>query len=90
MEPITTIQLGINLGAVGAVLTLLASGRLVARSWADAVVKQANMAAQAADLRAERAEARADEAVRLMTEQTAALRAVQALVQQQNYRGGAS
>ena len=80
MDWLQLINFGANLGAVGAVLTLLATGRLVARSWADALVKQANIAAEVAWRAAEAADRRADLVQSAMVEQTAALRAVETLV----------
>lgn len=74
---------GANLGAVGTVLWLLASGRLVARSWADAVVTQANRNATDARTAAEAADKRADLLQAAIVEQTAAMRAVETLVRSQ-------
>jgi succinate dehydrogenase/fumarate reductase flavoprotein subunit len=73
-------QLGANLGGIMAVLALLAGGRLVARSWADAVVTQANHNAHEARKAAEAADTRADLLHAALVEQTAAIRAMEALV----------
>lgn len=78
--PLQILSFGANLGAVGAVLLLLASGKLVARSWADALVRQANIAAERADRAAEAADKRADLLQAAIVEQTAAMRAVETLV----------
>jgi hypothetical protein len=83
VDALSWINLGANLGAVGGVLWLLASGRLVARSWADAVVQQANHNATDARTAAEAADRRADLLQAAIVEQTAALRAVEALVRSQ-------
>jgi hypothetical protein len=84
------LQVGANLGAVGTVLLLLANGMLVARSWVTMVVDQANRAAAQAQQAAEASDRRADQVVQLMTEQTAALRTVEALVRAlaDQHRGG--
>lgn len=84
------VNFGANLGAVGAVLALLATGKLVARSWADALVKQANLAAEVAWRAAEAADRRADLLQAAIVEQTAAMRAVETLVRasQKPPRGG--
>lgn len=81
------LQLGVNLGGIMAVLGLLASGKLVARSWADALVKQANLSADSAWRAAEAADRRADLAQSAVVEQTAALRAVETLVRSQGMAG---
>lgn len=82
MEPLAVFQLGVNLGALGVVLSLLAMGRLVARSWADALVTQANKSADLAWQAAKAADTRADLLQQTMVEQTAALRAVETLVRE--------
>lgn len=89
MEYLTFAQIGINLGALVGVLMLIARGVLVARSWADALVKQANENAAAWKTAAEASDRRADQMVQVVTEQTAALRAVETLVRA-NQRGGAT
>lgn len=83
MDLLPVFQLGVNLGALGTVLTLLAMGRLVARSWADALVAQANLSAEAAWKAAAAADTRADLLQQAIVEQTAAMRAVETLVRQQ-------
>lgn len=83
MDPLQLIATGGNLGAVGTVLWLLATGKLVARSWAMDLVAQANRAADRAEKAAEAADARADILHRSIVEQTAALRAVEDLVRSQ-------
>jgi hypothetical protein len=71
------LQFGVNLGGIIGVLGLLAGGKLVARSWADALVRQANL----------NADRRADLAQAAVVEQTAALRAVETLVRSQGMAG---
>jgi len=80
VDPLALVSFGANLGAVGAVLILLAGGRLVARSWAKDLVDQANKNAETAWKAAEAADKRADLVQQTMVEQTAALRAVESLV----------
>lgn len=80
MDPLQLVGFGANLGAVGVVLTLLATGKLVARSWADGIVAAANRAADRAERAAEAADKRADLLQAAIVEQTAALRAVETLV----------
>jgi succinate dehydrogenase/fumarate reductase flavoprotein subunit len=77
------LQLGVNLGGIAGVLALLAGGRLVARSWADALVRQANLNAETAWKAAEAADRRADLLQNTMVEMTAAVRAVETLVRSQ-------
>lgn len=83
VEPTGWLQIGVNLGGIAGVLALLAGGRLVARSWADALVRQANLNAETAWRAAEAADRRADLLQNQMVEQTAALRAVETLVRSQ-------
>lgn len=83
MDWLPIANFGINAGALSAVLLLLANGRLVARSWADALVKQANSNAETALRMAFEADRRADLFQTAMVEQTAALRAVETLVRSQ-------
>jgi hypothetical protein len=78
--PLQVLSFGANLGAIASVLLLLATGKLVARSWADALVRQANLAAEVAWKAAEAADRRADLMQAAMVEQTAAMRAVETLV----------
>lgn len=87
MDYLALAQFGVNLGALAGVLMLIARGSLVARSWADALVKQANENAAAWKTAAEASDRRADLMVQLVTEQTAAMRAVEALVRT-GQRGG--
>jgi hypothetical protein len=81
------LQFGVNLGGIIGVLGLLAGGKLVARSWADALVRQANLNAETAWKAAEAADRRADLAQAAVVEQTAALRAVETLVRSQGMAG---
>lgn len=88
MEWLPFVSFGANLGAVGTVLALLATGRLVARSWADALVRQANLNAETAWRAAEAADKRADLLQAAIVEQTAAMRAVETLVRSQSMGPG--
>ena len=90
MEWLQVVGFGANLGAIGVVLMLLATGRLVARSWADALVTQANLTAEQARKAAEAADTRADLVQSAMIEQTAALRAIETVVRSagMNQSGG--
>jgi hypothetical protein len=71
------VGVGANLGALGVVLMLLASGKLVAGSWAKALVEQANRNAADARAAAIAADTRADLLQTAMVEQTAAIRAME-------------
>jgi maltose-binding protein MalE len=82
------VNFGANLAGVGGVLWLLASGKLVARSWAIDLVSQANRAADRAEKAAEAADTRADLLQASIVEQTAALRAVETFVRLQSMPGG--
>jgi hypothetical protein len=77
VEWLQLINLGGNFGALAAVLALLATGKLVARSWAMDLVEQARDAAERAQRSAEAADARADLVQTAMVEQTAAIRAME-------------
>jgi hypothetical protein len=83
VDALQVINFGANLASVGAVLWLLATGKLVARSWAMDLVAQANKAADRAEKAAEAADTRADLLQASIVEQTAALRAVETLVRSQ-------
>jgi hypothetical protein len=83
VDPTGWLQVGVNLGGIMTVLGLLAGGRLVARSWADALVRQANLNAETAWRAAEAADKRADLLQSAIVEQTAAMRAVETLVRSQ-------
>lgn len=77
MEWLQFVGFGANLGAIGIVLMLLATGKLVARSWALDLVELARDAAERAQRSAEAADARADLVQAAMIEQTAAIRAME-------------
>ena len=84
MDFLQLINLGVNFGALGVVLMLIATGKLVAESWAKALVEQANRAADRAEAAAAAADTRADLVQSAMVEQTAAIRAVETLVRAQD------
>lgn len=75
---------GANLGALGVVLMLLSTGRLVARSWAKDLVEQANRNAADARASAIAADTRADLLQNAMVEQTAAIRAMESALRSVN------
>lgn len=88
MDLLQVINFGANLAGVGGVLWLLATGKLVARSWAMDLVAQANRAADRAEKAAQAADTRADLLQASIVEQTAALRAVETFVRLQSMPGG--